>query len=526
LVVFVATLAFEPGKRYSAKYDENAHKWRVSEGNGGVAEAVWEETRHHTGWDTFRGWTNKGATDEHQAFGLGYLEGALLQKLIYDAYRTNMNGTTTFPKKVNDWMTENDKWTRTQVTLNPRNPYWVQVGLVIQQSDGIFHGYNEFAPFRHRISKLQWLGYQYGPEVGDIFSAVSEQLPRGAMLNTKRPQNGDSDPYFPTSHCSALIKLSADGKNLFTSHDTWSMFTNMLRTYKFIETSFSVDGNVPKMQYSGYPGAIPSGDDYYMTSEKLVILETTNDILNSTLYSKVVPHNVMYWIRVTVAGRMAKSGDDWTRIFAMHNSGTYNNQWMVVDYKLFTPGQALKPGTLWIAEQIPGLVERADKTSTVTQTGYWASYNIPYFVNIYNMSGYPPYEQKYGDMWSYSNCARAKIFRRDQHTVQNMDTMKHIMRYNDYQVDPLSLKDACRGISARCDLNPPWAVNTMNPWGPFGAIDSKITDNNLVHKMNTLAVSGPTWDDQPPFAWTEQWKYYPHFSQPKLFAFDFVTMEH
>lgn len=79
---------------------------------------------------------------------------------------------------------------------------------------------------------------------------------------------------------------------------------------------------------------------------------------------------------------------------------------------------------------------------------------------------------------------------------------------------------------ARCDLNPPWAVNTMNPWGPFGAIDSKITDNNLVHKMNTLAVSGPTWDDQPPFAWTEQWKYYPHFSQPKLFAFDFVTMEH
>lgn len=120
-----------------------------------------------------------------------------------------------------------------------------------------------------------------------------------------------------------------------------------------------------------------------------------------------------------------------SRIFAMHNSGTYNNQWMVVDYKLFTPGmtysltwlvscdshvislgQALKPGTLWIAEQIPGLVERADKTSTVTQTGYWASYNIPYFVNIYNMSGYPPYEQKYGDMWSYSNCARAKIFRR------------------------------------------------------------------------------------------------------------------
>lgn len=89
-------------------------------------------------------------------------------------------------------------------------------------------------------------------------------------------------------------------------------------------------------------------------------------------------------------------------------------------------GQSLKPGTLWIAEQIPGMVERADKTDVVTQTGpslpfehsiltflgYWASYNIPYFPTIYNISGYPAYYQKYGDMWSYFNCSRAKIFRR------------------------------------------------------------------------------------------------------------------
>lgn len=35
---------------------------------------------------------------------------------------------------------------------------------------------------------------------------------------------------------------------------------------------------------------------------------------------------------------------------------------MVVNMKLFSPGEALPPGTLWVTEQIPGLVEFADTT--------------------------------------------------------------------------------------------------------------------------------------------------------------------
>ena len=34
----------------------------------------------------------------------------------------------------------------------------------------------------------------------------------------------------------------------------------------------------------------------------------------------------------------------------------------VVNVGLFTPGQALKPDTLWIVEQIPGLVVGGDVT--------------------------------------------------------------------------------------------------------------------------------------------------------------------
>ena len=54
------------------------------------------------------------------------------------------------------------------------------------------------------------------------------------------------------------------------------------------------------------------------------------------------------------------------------------SQWMVLDYKKFTPGQPVVPETLWVLEQLPGMVEMADLSLYLKQNGYWASYNIPY----------------------------------------------------------------------------------------------------------------------------------------------------
>lgn len=45
-----------------------------------------------------------------------------------------------------------------------------------------------------------------------------------------------------------------------------------------------------------------------------------------SLYDAVQPDSLMSWIRVMVANRMAANGSDWATIFALHNSGTYNNQ--------------------------------------------------------------------------------------------------------------------------------------------------------------------------------------------------------
>lgn len=42
---------------------------------------------------------------------------------------------------------------------------------------------------------------------------------------------------------------------------------------------------------------------------------------------------------------------------------------MVTNFKLFTPGKALQPGTLWVVEEIPGLVAGGDQTATLAR-GY------------------------------------------------------------------------------------------------------------------------------------------------------------
>ena len=54
--------------------------------------------------------------------------------------------------------------------------------------------------------------------------------------------------------------------------------------------------------------------------------------------------------------------------------------------------------------------------------------------------------QKYGNAYSWSECARAQIYRRDQNKAQNLQLFQDIQRYNHWQIDPLSLHDACRGI--------------------------------------------------------------------------------
>jgi len=72
---------------------------------------------------------------------------------------------------------------------------------------------------------------------------------------------------------------------------------------------------------------------------------------------------VLEWMRNVVANRLSSTGKEWTDLFKRYNSGTYNNQWMIADYKLFKPGKPLPDkNLLWVLEQIPGYIHADDQT--------------------------------------------------------------------------------------------------------------------------------------------------------------------
>ncbi|CAF3816372.1 unnamed protein product [Rotaria magnacalcarata] len=265
--------------------------------------------------------------------------------------------------------------------------------------------------------------------------------------------------------------------------------------------------------FSSYPGTLHSVDDFYMTRPgNMTIIETTISNNNDDLTHNIIPISVPEWMRVVIANRLSDSGQDWVNNFFLFNDGTYNNEWMIVDFKQFTPGQSPRKGFLTVAEQLVTNFLSQDMTDTLVNKTYWASYNNVYFPEFRKLSGEEALAQQKGpELYSWKNSSRAKIFERDHVTVVNLTTMIHMMRYNDFKNDPLS-KCNCTPpysseltIAARCDLNPSNGTYPDSPLGHriHGATDAKITNYAMMQNFNLVAIAGPTSDTQPPFVWSE-----------------------
>jgi hypothetical protein len=465
-----------------------------------VGKAQYNRSNVDIGWDYL-------SMEGDGRYTAGYLEGHITADMIILA------GIPTMPTgQVGEWVTEHIHYMKNKsLALRDVDPFWARVGDMISYMAGMTDGLNAAKPGTNATFEQVFL-ISFGPELGDVqthFQAMASTKPNEMKQNWK------------PSHCSALIKVTKD--DLYMAHDTWDSFTGM--TYRMYKVYNFYDNVVA---FSSHPGFIVSTDDWYMTGRQLAIQETTNGVMNLTIFKAVLPHSVSEFLRVMAATYLSSGGEEWTYYFSVENSGTYNNQYMVVDFKRYYPGEgAIHEGTLWVAEQLPGIIVRSDESKVLNDTGYWASYNIPYFPEIFKLSGYLADYELYGDFYSYTKYARAEIFARNQTQLTTLADVMHMMRYNDYQHDPLSRIHNCSGapnnqcqtpltamlsIASRGDLMPVYNTTQemIDNYGPlywfmaqgcFGAIDSKIAAWSNRHSLKSYVISGPSNDQQPTFTW-------------------------
>ncbi|CAG9531329.1 unnamed protein product [Cercopithifilaria johnstoni] len=485
-----------------------------------VALGRFRNAVNETGWGILEVETFNGVDEITQSFAAGLLEGILTRQLITYHFRNTIeemcDDEEEYCKKLFAYLSKNLEWIKKSVISKKTEMdlYWKQVNLTFAQLTGINYGY------------LKKTSTMYKPIVSFELTPIyliqlfGDFIDLGKMFGKNKTD---------ASHCSGLVKLAADNADLFVAHVTMSGYETMNRILKFYKFAFDKK-KIPgyATSFSSYPGALTSLDDFVLASSGLGIIETTISIFNQSLYDAVRSDGQLHcWIRSFIATRLANTAKQWMQIFAQYNSGTYNNQWTVVDYKLFKPKEELPTkNLLWVLEQAPGLVISHDMTWFLKKYTYWPSYNIPYFKTISEISGF---EQKgqLSDWYKWESSPRAKIFRRDHDKVTNLDSLQKLMRYNDYKHEKFS-KCKCippysaeASISTRGDLNPRNGTYEIKAMGHrnHGGIDYKGTNYQLFKNLRFKAWGGPTYDPLPAFSWATTDIQAKHYGQPTVWQF-------
>ena len=101
----------------------------------------------------------------------------------------------------------------------------------------------------------------------------------------------------------------------------------------------------------------------------------------------MTPNSIFTCERAMICNRISNSSKEWAENFAKYNSGTYNNQFMILDKnKVDLVNKSIEIDAFYIVETLPGLV-KINNVSDIFKFGYWSSFNVPYDKEIYDLSG-------------------------------------------------------------------------------------------------------------------------------------------
>ncbi|CAK5080204.1 unnamed protein product [Meloidogyne enterolobii] len=384
----------------------------------------------------------------------------------------------------------------------PTDLYWRHVNLTYTQLTGIQDGW----VFEIFYFKNYFLGY--GPEKPFYFSRVRFAITpilkiqmAGDFFDLDRVFKKPKSNYSSNSHCSGFVKVLEGNKDILISHVTmlgYKSMNRMLKLYKLAYDPKEVPGHT--ISISSYPGSVTSQDDFSLTSGGLGILETTITLSDESIYSNINPiGQLSCWLRSFIANQLAKTSHEWVLIFGRGTTVSRDMTWFLRKYN------------------------------------YWPSYNIPFLKKISDLGGFTE-KANINNWWRWGYSPRAKIFQRDHNKVKDMETLRELMRYNDYKHDEYS-KCKCDppytadgGISTRSDLNPlngTWELPDMG-FKNEGTIDYKGTNYKLFNKFQFEVIGGPIYgglSNLPPFNWKNSTIDALHYGQPIIWKFKNFTIE-
>lgn len=158
------------------------------------------------------------------------------------------------------------------------------------------------------LNAMEELAYYYVPQ----------------LMNKQRPGSGDNKA---PGNCSAFIATGSytkDGK-IVIGHNNWTSYI-VGQHWNVVADITPVNGS--HMLMDCMPGFIHSGDDFVITSNGILITETTITQFKGFDTTQVPEFN-----RARKSAQYANSIDDVIKIFLNGNNGGYANDWLIGDIK-------------------------------------------------------------------------------------------------------------------------------------------------------------------------------------------------
>lgn len=362
---------------------------------------------------------------------------------------------------------------------------------------------------------------------GDLYQITMKYLEPGhdSRRRGNKRTGKDASDFKIVERCSAIVKLLPGLEDVVFGHTTWDTYESMApRIIKRYRLPLNRDaGREYDVYFSSSPALLSSVDDFYIANgdASLGVMETTNSLFNLDLLDLVVPQLTLSWMRVIVSNQLAQSGSNWPEIFVRYHSGTYTNQWMVLDLNLFTPGVAPDSGFFTVFEEVPGLVHYEDQTDFLNENTYWPSFNNPFYDDIFEASGYASVCRVDED-YCHESAPRNTLFAENHENVVNVLTGGYLLNYNKWQVDTASKNDSCNAVACRGDLE----LRKVSR-GAYGGLDGKVASavaakRGIHSPPQFYARLGPTKDDQEVFCWSQfaEESDYSHLGSPDCFDYD------